>query len=188
MAVAHGNIEDFTTPRQERSGWFLALGILLLLCGIAAMVLPMVSTYAVSRIIALVLIIGGAGHLIQAFQTNTWKGFAFNLLTSLVELVGGILIWMDPFAGALAITVVIAAVFVAAGVTQLGLALRVRPQEGWGTLLLSGMVSLIAGAWLFFRFPVAGLFAPGLIVGVALFVEGLAFISLSSGRKRAVHA
>jgi uncharacterized membrane protein HdeD (DUF308 family) len=49
-------------------------------------------------------------------------------------------------------------------------------------------MALIAGVWLLSRFPVAGLFAPGLIVGLALLSEGIAFVAIGMLGKRRVPA
>jgi hypothetical protein len=51
-----------------------------------------------------------------------------------------VLIYLNPLKGAIAITVLISIVFVLVGISQIGLALRVRPQQGWQWLVISGLI------------------------------------------------
>ncbi len=164
---------------RENRGWFLALGCVLIVCGVAAIALPLMSTLATSLVIGVVLAVAGVMQIIHAFQSKAWSGFMWNLLVGVVELVGGVLIWTNPFVGAIAITVLIAAVFFVQGVAQVALSLSVRPQDGWIWLLISGIIALIVSVWLMANMPQAGLFAPGVLVGVALLFEGWAFVLIS---------
>jgi uncharacterized membrane protein HdeD (DUF308 family) len=168
-----------TEAVREKWGWFLALGIVLVLCGTFAIMAPLLSTLAATRLIGIVIAVAGAFHIIHSFQAKAWSGFIWDLLIGLIQLFGGALIWLNPFAGAIAITALIAWVFLLQGVTEIILSFRVRPKDGWGWLLFSGVISLLAGIWLLSRFPIAGLFVPGLIVGIALLFEGWAFIAIS---------
>jgi len=168
-----------TEAVREKWGWFLALGIVLVLCGTFAIMAPLLSTLAATRLIGIVIAVAGAFHVIHSFQAKAWSGFIWDLLIGLIQLFGGALIWLNPFAGAIAITALIAWVFLLQGVTEIILSFRVRPKDGWGWLLFSGVISLLAGIWLLSRFPIAGLFVPGLIVGIALLFEGWAFIAIS---------
>jgi len=173
-----------TETVRKKWGWFLALGIGLIVCGIFAIMLPVISTLVATRFIGILIAVAGAFHVIHSFQAKAWSGFIWGLLIGLIQLIGGILIWFNPFAGAFAITVLIAWVFLLQGATEIVLSFRVRPRDGWGWLLLSGVISLIAGIWLLSRLPIAGFFAPGLIVGVALLFEGWAFIAISLTARR----
>jgi len=168
-----------TEAVREKWGWFLALGIVLVLCGTFAIMAPLLSTLAATRLIGIVIAVAGAFHVIHSFRGKAWSGFIWDLLIGLIQLFGGALIWLNPFAGAIAITALIAWVFLLQGVTEIILSFRVRPKDGWGWLLFSGVISLFAGIWLLSRFPIAGLFVPGLIVGIALLFEGWAFIAIS---------
>jgi uncharacterized membrane protein HdeD (DUF308 family) len=173
-----------TEAVREKWGWFLALGIVLVLCGILAIMLPVISTLAATRLIGIIIAVAGAFHIGHSFQAKAWSGFFLDLLIGLIQLIGGLLIWLNPFAGAFAITIVIAWVFLLQGATEIVLSFRVRPKDEWGWLLFSGVISLIAGVWLLSRLPIAGFFAPGLIVGAALLFEGWAFVAISLSARR----
>lgn len=164
--------------------WFLFLGIIFVVGGSVAILLPMVSTFAVSLIFGATLVVTGIVRVIQAFGSRKWRGFFLNLLLGLIHLIGGVFIWFNPVAGALLITVMLAVVLAAQGVAEVILAFRVRPEGGWGWLLVSGIVALIASIWLILRIPVAGMFLPGVILGIALLFEGWAFIAIALNARR----
>jgi len=165
-------------------GWFLFLGIVFAVAGSIAMFLPLVSTFAISLIFGATLVVTGVVRVIQAFKARKWKGFFLNLLLGLIHLIGGAFIWLYPVAGALVITLILAWVLLAQGVAEIILAIQVRPERGWVWLLITGIVALIAGIWLILRIPVAGLFMPGVILGIVLLVEGWAYIAIGLSARR----
>jgi uncharacterized membrane protein HdeD (DUF308 family) len=180
--------ELVTEPVRQKRGWFILLGIVLVLCGIFAIMTPLASTLAASLVVGIALAVAGLMQIIHAFQAKAWSGFFWHLLVGVIQFAGGVFIWLNPFAGAVAITIMMAWVFFLQGAAEIALAFKVRPNDGWGWLLFSGALAVIAGLWLMMRFPVAGLFAPGLIVGFALVGEGIAFIAIGMTARRAAPA
>jgi uncharacterized membrane protein HdeD (DUF308 family) len=158
---------------------FLALGIVLALAGVLAVVLPEISTFATGTVFGAVLSIAGAVKMIQSLQVKEWKGFIWQELTGAVELVGGILIYFKPLKGGLAITLLIALVFLVQGVLQIALALRVRKQDGWYWFAIAGLVSLAVSAALAVKLPHTTGYPPGRIAGIALLVAGAAYIAIA---------
>lgn len=160
-------------------GWFLFLGIVFVISGSIAIFLPVLSTFAISMIFGATLVVTGVVRVVQAFKAKKWRGFLLNLLLGLIHLIGGAFIWFNPAAGALVITLTLSWILMAQGVAEIILAFRVRPESGWGWLLVSGIVALIASIWLILRIPVAGMFLPGVILGIALLFEGWAYIAIA---------
>jgi uncharacterized membrane protein HdeD (DUF308 family) len=180
------------TDRQHRTdslhakwGWFLVLGIVLISCGAFAVALPAISTFAASAVLGVVLSLAGIVKIIQSFQVKEWSGFIWQELTGAVELVGGILIYFHPLKGALAITLLIALVFLVQGVVQIALAVRVRKQAGWMWLLISGLVALVVSAALTLKLPYTRYYTPGTIAGVSLLVAGCAYIAIALAVRKA---
>lgn len=181
----HTGIEPAATDKDHGWGWFLFLGIVFAISGSIAILLPLVSTFAISLIFGGTLAVTGIVRVVQAFRAKKWRGFFLNLLLGLIHLIGGVFIWLNPAAGALVITFILSWILMAQGLAEIILAFRVRPESGWGWLLVSGIVALIASIWLILRIPVAGMFLPGVILGIALLFEGWAFIAIAlSGRRK----
>ncbi|MES2030324.1 MAG: HdeD family acid-resistance protein [Pseudomonadota bacterium] len=169
---------------RAKWGWFLVLGIVLLIGGALAILMPIITTFTVSLVFGAVLVVGGLVQIIQSFQVKAWRGFTWHLLTGVIETIGGVLIYLTPFAGAIALTVIIAITFLVQGVTQMMLAMRVRPDDGWGWLAAAGTISLLTGIVLLAKFPIAGLYTPGIMVGVSLMIGGWAYIAVAMAARR----
>ena len=164
--------------------WFLVLGAVLFLGGVLAVMLPAVSTFAASLVLGLVLAAVGLVQIVQSFQVKAWTGFIWNLLIGIIQLVGGGLIYLNPLAGAIAITALIAVVFLVQGFTQIALAFSLRPQTGWGWLLVSGLIALFASAALLLKFPYTSIYTPGTIAGISLIFAGAAYIAMALTARR----
>lgn len=172
--------DTLTTP-AHRFG-LLALGLALLLCGAAAVMLPALSTIAASKVLGAALAIAGAVTLVQAFQLKGWVGFLWQLLCGTAEVVIGLLVWFNPLTGAAVITLLIGIVLAVQGVAQLILAVKLRPQRGWLWLGLASLFSLAVCAVLALRFPFTSVETPGAMAGLALAVAGLAYVVMGIGR------
>ena len=96
-----------------------------------------------------------------------------------VELVGGVLIYFNPLKGALAISLLIALVFLVQGILQIALALRIREQAGWYWFAVSGLVSLAASAVLVGKLPYTAHYPPGTVAGIALVIAGVAYMAIA---------
>ena len=62
--------------------------------------------------------------------------------------------------------------------------MRVRPHEGWGWLLLSGLVAIAVGVLIAYELPSSATWAIGLLAGVNLLSTGASFIVLALAGRR----
>lgn len=177
---------SFTQSVRAKWGWFLTLGIVFVIGGALALLMPVASTLATSLVLGVVLFVSGIVQIFHAFQVKSWSGFFWDLIVGLVQIVGGALIYLNPFAGAITLTILIAAVFLAQGVTQTILAFKVRPHDGWGWLLASGLLALAVGVVLMMRFPVSTLTAPGILAGISILFTGVTYIMIALAARKAV--
>ncbi|MTI07123.1 HdeD family acid-resistance protein [Roseibium denhamense] len=164
---------------QENWGWFLALGIALVLGGLVLIAAPLATTITVTYFIGAVLLIGGAVQVYNALKTQGTGHFIWNLLTGIIALIGGILIFVNPVIGTFALTLTLAATFVAQGVSQLLLGFKLRPHEGWIWVIVAGAVSLAAGIMIWVDLPGSVAWALGLIAGVSVLVNGWSYIAIA---------
>jgi uncharacterized membrane protein HdeD (DUF308 family) len=164
--------------KSEGRGRFTILGIFLVLCGTFALLAPVVSTFATTLVAAIAAVIAGIGQVVHGFRAKGWGGFFLSLIVGIIYTVGGVLIWLRPWAGAIAITVMLAWWLLAAGAGEIALGLAIRRQRGWGWMIFAGLISIICGGWLIFRLPMASLLVPGFALGIALLLEGWAFLAI----------
>src|SRR5690348_16183862 len=86
-------------------GWFLALGVVMLLAGLFALGDTVMVTLLSVILIGDALIVGGVFQIIHAFATKEWGAFLFALLCGALYIAGGILIMDEPEHGSLLITI-----------------------------------------------------------------------------------
>jgi uncharacterized membrane protein HdeD (DUF308 family) len=95
---------------------FLVEGLVLLVLGVAAIVLPPIATIAVESIIGWLLLISGIVGLITSFRMRRVAGFWWSLLSAILEIAAGTVLLRWPLSGALSLTVFLTAFFVFEGV------------------------------------------------------------------------
>ena len=164
--------------------WFLSLGLVLIVCGIAAILLALFSPIPPSLVLARVLMLGGLFQIIHALRVKTWNGFAWDLLLGVVQLFGGILLELNVLAGVGGIAGGLALVFLLEGLMQVALAVRVYPQDGWVWLVGSGLVALVASGGFLFKVRLVALHTPEIMAGIALFAAGTAYVAIGIASRR----
>jgi len=163
---------------------YLILGIVLVLAGMAAIAFPFLSTIAAKIALGWIFVFSGAAIIIHAFSAGDWSGFFWNLLIGLLHLVVGGYLALLPLTGILTLTLLIAALLIADGVLEMAMALRIRPHEGWGWVLLSGLVAIAAGLLIALQLPSSATWTLGLIIGIKMIFAGWSFITLALAAHR----
>jgi uncharacterized membrane protein HdeD (DUF308 family) len=169
-------------------GWFIFLALLLIVAGAAAIAFPVLSSFAVEFWAAIAFAIAGVAQTIHAFAARSWGGFFLGLLVGLLYLAAGIVLWLNPIAGVVTLTVFLAAVLVVDGVFRAILAFQIRPRPGWFWLLLGGVVSIVLGFMIWQHLPSSALTVLGLLLGINLVFSGFTFLMLASSRSTATTA
>lgn len=185
MDIQQLQLLERKTVEQRKWKGFLGLGLLLIAGGILCLFLPVFSEFAASTIFGLVLVGIGVVKIIQSLWVKSWAGFVWQELSGAVELVGGIMIYLNPLKGALAITLLIAIVVFVHGFLQLALSLKIRPASGWWWFTLSGLIAWTASAALVLKWPLTRDLPSGSIAGIALLIAGLAYIGIALSTRNA---
>ena len=160
-------------------GWFLALGILLTILGMACIAFDVAATFTTVLIFGWMLLIGGVFALVQAFTVGTWSGFFLYLLSALFRGVTGYMLIRYPIVGAETLTLVLASFFIVSGLFRaIGFSMAKFPRWGWA--VFSGIVTAVLGVMLLVQIPVSGIWFIGFAVGVDLIVDGVAVTSFAS--------
>lgn len=173
--------------RAEQQKWkgFLILAAVLLAGGCAAIMVPEVSTYASGVVFGVVLMAIGVVKIVQSLWVKSWAGFVWQELTGVVEFVGGFLVFMNPFKGAIAISLLIAITVFVHGLLQIGLSIKLRGSAGWHWFTLSGLIALCASAAIVVKLPFTWEIIPGAIAGIALIITGLAYGGMALSLRKA---
>ncbi len=166
--------------------WFLLLGVLLVVCGTAAIVFPLLTVLAsvtITIILGVLLMVGGVATIVAAFYAGRWSGFLVQLLVGILYVVAGFVFAGQPENGLVAVTMFIALSFIVLGTFRtLGSLVLQFPQWGWA--LLNGVVTLLAGVIIFRHLPQDALWVPGLLLGLEMLFNGWTWIMLSTAIRR----
>ncbi len=156
-------------------GWFLALGILLVLLGTVCVIGDVSATFATVLVVGWMLVFSGIFGLVYAFRTHNSQGFLLSLLSALFRGVAGYLLIRYPLAGAATLTLVLASLLIVSGLFRaIGAGMLKLPSWGWA--VFSGVVSLGLGIMLLAQMPVSSVWFIGFAVGVDLIFDGVSMI------------
>jgi len=165
-------------------GWFVALGIGMILLGGFALGDTVLVTLVSVIFIGAMMLIAGAFQILHAFAIKQWGGFLFALLCGALYIAGGLLIMREPVQGSIVITAFLLAVLSVAGVLRIVLALRHREIKGWWLLLFTGVVSVGLAVLLFLSLPWSSLWLLGTIIAIELIFHGVGWITLGFALRR----
>jgi uncharacterized membrane protein HdeD (DUF308 family) len=162
-------------------GLFLFEGIVLVVLGFAAIVLPVVATLAFTLVIGWLFLISGGVGLVTTFWMRNAPGFWWSLLSAVIAIVAGIILIRWPISGTVSLTLVLIAFFVVEGIATLMYAFEHRAQLSgrWGWMLASGIVDLILAGIIFAGLPGTAAWALGLLVGINMLFGGTAMIGMA---------
>lgn len=159
-------------------GWFLTLGIALVLLGAACIVYNTAATAATILVFGWLLVVSGVFALIQAFRVHNWSGFFLYFLSALLRGFTGYLLIRYPEVGAASLTLIVAAFFVVGGLFRAtGSAMLRFPSWGWAAF--SGFLAFILGIVLLVQWPTASIWFIGLLIGIDMVFDGSSFVAFS---------
>lgn len=160
------------------------MGILTIILGILAMMMPYVTGQSVLMLIGIVVMAAGILRLIWAFKAGSLGKGILVFLIGVLTLLAGFWIITEPFIAAGALTIVLSVYFFADGLAEVIAAFSVEEGKGW--LLFDGAVTVVLGVLLFMGFPISGPLAVGVLLGIKLLMAGITMLTLGSAVKHAV--
>ncbi len=163
---------------RQASRTSFVFGAMISMLGIIAVMTPLFTGITFSVFLGFLLLTGGILETIFAFQAPSFGKGVLVFLFGGLTIVAGFFLIAVPDRGLGALTWVLAAYFVAAGIVDIVLAFKIRPEEGWGWTLSSGIVTIALGAFIVWQWPVSGLWAVGVYVGIRLLMHGWALMAL----------
>lgn len=153
-------------------GWFVALGLAQLALGIVALVHVFAATIVSVLFIGILMLIGGAGQLIQAWRIKHWAGFLLWTISGILYLAAGLLAITNPIVGASFLTLLFGATLIGTGALRLWIWSNNRGQDGWKWIAFSGIITLATGILIAANWPGNSVWILGLLLGFDLLFQG----------------
>jgi uncharacterized membrane protein HdeD (DUF308 family) len=185
MSMNRSDVEQFgrAVAKSLHDHWvaFLIEGIVLVILGAAAIIVPPLATLSVAIFLGWLFLVGGVIGLITTFRMRHAPGFWWSLFSDLLGIVAGVVLIGWPASGAISLTLVVIVFFAFEGVATIMYALdHKRELTGrWGWMLVSGLVDLFFAGIIFAGLPVSAAWAIGLLVGINMMFGGVALIMMA---------
>ena len=166
-----------------REHWvlFLVEGIILVILGLAAIVVPPIATLAVELLFGWLFLISGIAGLITTFLMRQAPGFWWSLVSAILGIAAGIVLLLWPLSGVVTLTLVLIVFFTIEGVASIMFALEHKAELSgrWGWMLASGIIDLILAVIILAGLPGTAALALGLLVGINMLFGGSALIGMA---------
>lgn len=178
-------IEADLTPADIRRArtWLIVTGILALLGGAAAIILPAVASVTIALLVGWILVVGGVLQGINAWTMRKQRHAGLRFLQAALSFLAGLCIVIFPLTGTFTLTVFLAAWFFATGVVLVVGAMQARGTPGNWLVALNGVVSLALGILIVADLPSSAAWAIGLLVGINLLFWGVRALVAASALK-----
>jgi uncharacterized membrane protein HdeD (DUF308 family) len=166
---------------------FLVEGIVLVILGVAAVMLPLIATIAIALVVGWIFLLSGVVGLLATFRMRSAPGFWWSLLSGILGVVAGIVLLRWPLSGAFSLTLVLTLFLVLEGVVSIMFALEHKRELSgrWGMMLVSGVVDLVLAGMIFAGLPGTAAWAIGLLVGINMVFGGSALIAMALHARKA---
>ena len=170
---------------RAHATFFLVEGIVLLILGALAILLPPFATLAVTIIFGWIFLVSGLIGWVTTLGARGAPGFWWSLASAVIAIAAGVVLLAQPVTGALSLTFVLIAFFVIEGIVTIMYAIDHRAQLSgrWGWMLASGVVDLILAGIIFAGLPGTAAWALGLLVGINMVFGGVAMIGMALAAK-----
>ncbi len=172
---------------REHSTFFLVEGIILLLLGALAILLPPFATLTVTIIFGWIFLVSGLIGWVTTLGARGAPGFWWSLISALLATAAGLILLIRPIGGAISLTLLLIAFFVIEGIASIMFAVEHRRQLSgrWEWMLLSGVIDLVLAGIIFAGLPGTAAWALGVLVGVNLIFGGAALIAMALHARQA---
>jgi uncharacterized membrane protein HdeD (DUF308 family) len=171
----------FAQSIREHWVLFLIEGIVLVVLGLLAIIVPPLATIAVTIFLGWLFLISGIVGLITTFWARHAPGFWWSLLSAVLAIAAGIVLLWEPIRGAVTLTLLLIVFFVIEGVLSIMYAFEHKKEltGRWGWMLVSGIIDLILAAIILAGLPGTAAWALGLLVGINMLFGGAALIAMA---------
>jgi len=159
-------------PVQSTTG-SVVLGVFMIIAGFAAIALPFAASLAFTFWIGWVLIGTSLVKFVYAFQSREEGGFVMKFLLSVLYLIAGTMLVVQPVQGIATLTLLLGSFLVVEGISELVLAYQLRSRSNWGWVLFNGILTLAVSGIIWSGWPLNAPWVIGTLIGLSLMASGI---------------
>lgn len=174
--IGSGDLAEALRRGRRR---LMIAGVLMLVLGAVAIIVPAVASVATAIFIGWILVIASGFELANAMAVEHGARKALRVVLALLTFVAGIYLLVAPLDGVFTLTVVLVIWFMASGTARVIIGIAEHGMPGWGMTVVNGAISIGLGLLIGAQLPSSADWAIGLIVGVDLLFSGSLLTSLA---------
>ena len=145
MRVTDPEISDQV---RVNPAWGIGIGILMIVLGMIAIARPFFASIASALVFGWIFMIAGIVQITYAFGSRKDGHIVWKLIIGVLYVLAGILIAANPLQGVLTLALVLGITIFMQSAIQVVMAFRMRPARNWGWVLLSGILGIILGIFI----------------------------------------
>ncbi len=176
--------KEWMNKANKNAGLILVLGIVAVIAGFLSLMWPWLSGLGIAIAIGFMFLLGGIARLAGAFCAGSFGRGTLVFIGGALTLVAGVILIGRPGLGLATLTFMLGAFLMIDGVFSFVLAFQMRPDRGWGGVLLNAILSFLLGILLLVEWPLSGLWAIGTLFGIHMMFTGFTMISIGSAARR----
>ncbi len=175
---------------KENAPLTVTSGVILIIAGTIALMSPLIAGSSSTIVVGVLLVIGGIGQCILAIEAGAFSRGLLTFILGLLMTTVGSFTATQPVVGLASLTTILVTYLVIAALFELIMAIQIRPAEGWRSVSINGVVTLLLGIMLWRQFPLSGVWAIGIVLGLKMIFSGwfLVFIGITAKKEtKSIH-
>jgi len=169
------------TKTVDRGGKRMSrLGIVTMTLGFLAMLAPIMVGFSLLWMLGIVVSVAGVCRMFWAFQTGNLGRGVLVFVIGILTLLCGIALLANPLFAAEVLTIMLAFYFFIDGAAEIGTAFGSPSGSRKGLLFVGGIVSMVLGVLIWRQFPLSGVWAIGVLLGIKLLFGGMIMVAAGS--------
>jgi uncharacterized membrane protein HdeD (DUF308 family) len=162
-----------------------AFGVLLVVLGFAALIFSLIATIVTVTLNGVLFLIAGAAEIGIGMHSRGWGRFFLWVLGGLLYIAAGILCIVNPILASVALTLILGAALIAAGVVRAFLATQLPADQPRVLVFLAAAVTILLGLIIVSHWPLDSVYVLGTLLGVDLLFHGVGWVSFGMGLRPA---
>ena len=158
-----------------------AFGVLLVVLGVAALFFSLIATMVTVTLNGVLFLIAGAAEIGIGMHSREWGRFFLWVIGGLVYIAAGVLCIVNPIVASVALTLLLGAGLIAAGVVRAFLAFQLPPDHPRALVFLAAAVTIMLGFIIVTLWPLDSVYVLGTLLGVDLLFHGVGWVSFGVG-------
>ena len=158
-----------------------AFGVLLVILGFAALFFSLIATIATVTLNGVLFLIAGAAEIAIGMHSRSWGRFFLWVVGGLVYIAAGVLCIVNPVLASVALTLLLGAGLIAAGVVRAFLATQLPPDHPRALIFLAAGITILLGLIIVSHWPLDSVYVLGTLLGVDLLFHGVGWVSFGMG-------